>query len=83
MVDHERGVREEGDMVDHEGEGDMVDHERGVREEGDMADHEGEGDMVDHEGGVREEGDMVDHEGVCCVACVCSCGSNVTFKLNV
>ena len=41
-------MREEGDMVDHEG----------VREEGDMVDHEGvreEGDKVDHEGGVREE----------------------------
>ena len=43
--DHEGGVREEGDMVDHEGGGDMVDHEGGVSEEG---------DMVDHEGGVRE-----------------------------
>ena len=42
MVDHEGGLREESDMVDHEGKGDMVDHE-------------GEGDMVDHEGGVREE----------------------------
>ena len=30
------GVREEGDMVDHEG---------GVREEGNMVDHDGGGDM--------------------------------------
>ena len=56
MVDHKGGMgrrvtswtmREEGDMVDHEGgvreEGDMVDHEGGVREEGDMVDHEGGG----------------------------------------
>ena len=40
-------MREEGDMVDHEGgvreEGDKVDHKGGVREEGDMVDHEGGG----------------------------------------
>ena len=62
-------MREEGDMVEHEGEvreeGDLVDHEGGVRRE--------EGDMVDHEGGVREEGDMVDHEGVLVNLCTLLC----------
>ena len=48
------GVREEGDMVDHERGCRRVDHEGGMREEGDMA---------DHEGAMRESDDMADHEG--------------------
>ena len=45
---HKGGVREEGDMVDHEGGGFTW---WAMREEGDMVDYEGEGDMMDHEGG--------------------------------
>ena len=60
MVDHEGGVREEGNMVDRRVTWWIM---RESREEGDKVDCEGKGDMVYYERGVREEGDMVDHEG--------------------